>query len=114
MGIIEQIIQKLVAEFNLTPDRLSSDSHLVNDIGCDSLDLAYLWYDFECDFGVLIPDDYQFSTIGDLAEKIEIIKETKYGSQEISNPISDSRFLEDSVENQLYCSFDVMLRVPFL
>lgn len=114
MGILERIIQKLVTEFSLTPDELSSESHLINDIGCDSLDLAYLWYDFECDFGVLIPDDYQFSTIGSLAEKIEIIKETKYGSQEVSNPISDSRCLENSAENQFYCSFDVMLRVPFL
>lgn len=114
MGILEQVIDKLSEEFKLTPDRLSADSHLVKDVGCDSLDLAFLWYDFECDFGITIPDDCQFATIGELTGIIQTLKEEKYGSQEISNSITNFQSLENSAQNQLYCSFDVGLRVSVL
>lgn len=114
MGIVEHIIRKLATEFNLTPDKLNVESQFIHDIGCDSLDLAYLWYDFECDFGLFIPDDYRFSTIGNFAKLIETMKGQSYDTQEIGDPVADLRYIEADIENQLHCSFDVMLRMPVI
>lgn len=82
--VIEIINDSMVNEFELDPDLMKSESHLINDLGMDSLDFVDLVVILQNAFGVKLRDDpnvRQIQTLGDLHKLIlsknEMIKDTK-------------------------------------
>lgn len=65
----------LVEQLGCDHDAIKRDSSLVDDLGCDSLDIVELTMTIEDEFKIEIPDDdaekFQNGTVGDLIEYIE-------------------------------------------
>ena len=82
--IIEIINDSMVKEFELDPDLMKPESHLINDLEMDSLDFVDLVVIMQNAFGVKLRDEpnvRQIRTLGDLHKLIlskkEMIKNSK-------------------------------------
>ena len=67
--IIKTINDSMVKEFELEPEKMTPDSHLVKDLGMDSLDFVDLVVILQTAFGVKLRDEpevRQIQTLGDL------------------------------------------------
>ncbi len=96
MFITEKLIEIISNEFKIDPETLNSDTNLVYDLELDSIDLVYLWYEIEASFGILIPDDFQISTIEVFANYIESMG---VNYEKTCNQKSDFNSMEDRTEN---------------
>jgi acyl carrier protein len=68
MSDIESRVKKIVAEqLGVEKDKITRDTHFVNDLGADSLDTVELVMEFEEEFDIDIPQD--------AAEKIQRVGE---------------------------------------
>lgn len=55
---ITQVVKSMVAErMDVDEDQITDDTHFVNDLQADSLDMAELVIDLEEEFGVQISDE---------------------------------------------------------
>ena len=72
---IDKIINKaMVEEFELSPESLSPEAHIKNDLGLDSLDIVDMVIVLEAAFGFSIRDKaplLKIQTLGDIASFIE-------------------------------------------
>ena len=74
---MEQKIVKLIAEkLNKKVDEIKMESHLVEDLGADSLDVVELVMSFEDEFGITLPDEdvAKLKTIKDIVDYILNLK----------------------------------------
>jgi len=68
MATVEERVVEIVAEqLGVDRDKISRDTHFVNDLGADSLDTVELVMELEEEFDISIPED--------AAEKIQCIGE---------------------------------------
>ena len=74
MASIEERVIDIVAEqLGVEKDKISRESHFVNDLGADSLDTVELVMELEEEFDINIPDDVaeKIQTVGEAIEHIE-------------------------------------------
>ena len=67
-------VEKIIAEnLNIDVDSVKDDSHFVNDLGADSLNIVEVVMGIEEEFEIEIPDEDAGSllTVGDLKQYIE-------------------------------------------
>ena len=73
MEVFEKISQILVDQLDITADKITMDSDIVEDLEADSLDVVDLVMSMEDEFGVEVPDEQieAFHTVGDIVRFIE-------------------------------------------
>ncbi len=74
---IEAKVFQIVAEkLNVAKEKVTRESHFVNDLGADSLDTVELVMEIEDSFDLSIPDDAaeKIQTVGDAIKYIEANK----------------------------------------
>ena len=71
--IFEKVQKALAEQFEVSPDTITLDTNLVDDLGADSLDVVDLVMAIEDEFGVEIPDREALGieTVGDTIKLIE-------------------------------------------
>jgi acyl carrier protein len=70
---LEEIVKEIVAaELRVDRERLASETHLIKDLGADSLDALNIALRLEERFKIKIPDDAlpNFLTIGDIVRGV--------------------------------------------
>ena len=67
MSVFEEVQQMIAEKLSVEPGDIKTDSHFIDDLGADSLDVVELVMAFEEEFGVEIPDE--------AAEKIATVKD---------------------------------------
>ena len=70
-------VQKIIAEgLNISLDKITMDTHLVDDLGADSLDAVELIMALEDEFDIEIADDaaQSIKTVQDIVSYIESLK----------------------------------------
>ncbi len=72
----EKIITLIADKLGKKKEAIKLDSHLVEDLGADSLDVVELIMTFEEEFGVSLPDEdvSKLKTVGDIIEYIKNMK----------------------------------------
>jgi acyl carrier protein len=56
-SVEERVIQIVAEQMGVSPDEVTKDTHLVNDLGAESLDAVELLMEFEEEFDLTIPDE---------------------------------------------------------
>ena len=71
--ILDAIMRECEVTLGIDPRLITVDSHFVNDLGSDSLDLVELVMELEEEFNISIPDDAaaEINTIGDAVRFIQ-------------------------------------------
>ncbi len=71
--MLEKIKFIVSEQLNISPDKITLESSIIDDLGADSLDVVELVMALEENFGVEIPDEEaeKISTIGDIVNYIE-------------------------------------------
>ena len=72
MEVNERVVE--ILKEKLCVEEISSDDHLIEDIGADSLDIVETVMEMEREFGISIPDnevDPNFTTVGHLIDYIQ-------------------------------------------
>ena len=71
--IFEKVQKALAEQFEVSPDTITLDTNLVDDLGADSLDVVDLVMAIEDEFSVEIPEDQveNIKTVGDIVKYIE-------------------------------------------
>lgn len=74
--IEEKVIQIVSEKLNVAREKVTKESHFVNDLGADSLDTVELVMEIEDSFDLSIPDDAaeKITTVGDAIKYIEANK----------------------------------------
>lgn len=70
---IEDKVKKIVCDqMGTTPDKISTETSFINDLGADSLDTVELVMEFEDAFEISIPDEdaEKIQTVGNAVEYI--------------------------------------------
>ena len=73
MEVKERVIEVLSDKLGINKLEIKETQDIMNDLGCDSLDMAEIVMGIEDEFGLVIGDDeiMQVKTVGDLIKKIE-------------------------------------------
>ncbi|NIL96942.1 MAG: acyl carrier protein [Planctomycetales bacterium] len=74
MASVEERVINIVAEqLGADKDKITADTHFVNDLGADSLDTVELVMELEEEFDINIPDESaeKIQTIGEAVKHIE-------------------------------------------
>ena len=60
-------------QLGISVDKIENNSHIIDELGADSLDVVELIMAFSDEFGVDIPDELaqSMSTVGDIVEYLE-------------------------------------------
>ncbi|RMG04789.1 MAG: acyl carrier protein [Planctomycetota bacterium] len=74
-SVEERVINVVADQLGLTKDEITRDSHFVNDLGADSLDLVELVMELEEEFDIDISeeDSEKIQTVGQAIEQIEAV-----------------------------------------
>ena len=78
--IFEKIQEALATQFEISPDKITKDTDIINDLGADSLDLVELIMALEEEYGITISDEsvYEHKTVGDITSFVEtLVKEAE-------------------------------------
>lgn len=72
-SVQERVIDIVAEQLGADKEKISSETHFVNDLGADSLDTVELVMELEEEFDINIPDDAaeKIQTIGQAVEHIE-------------------------------------------
>ncbi len=72
----KKIIELIADKLGKKVDLIKLDSHLVEDLGADSLDVVELIMTFEDEFGIALPDEdvAKMKTVGDIVTYINNLK----------------------------------------
>jgi acyl carrier protein len=78
MSTFDELKAIIAAKLDVSEDKISEDSHFVDDLGADSLDLADLVMEIEEKFNVNFDASDQntdeFTTVGDVIKAIDNLK----------------------------------------
>jgi len=71
--IMDRVVNLVAERMGVEPDQLTADTHFVNDLQSDSLDMAELVIDLEEEFDLTISDEeaQKIETVGQAAEYIK-------------------------------------------
>lgn len=67
-------VQKILAkQLRRSPESVTMESRIKDDLGADSLDILQLLMRIEDDYGIIIPDEElaQFKTVGDVVKFLD-------------------------------------------
>ncbi len=69
----DRVVEIVAEQLGADKEKINNDTHFVNDLGADSLDVVELVMELEEEFDVNIPDDAaeKIQTIGQAVEFIE-------------------------------------------
>ena len=69
LGDVKQIVGE---HMGIAPDDIREGDHLVNDLGCDSLDVTEIAMELEEHFAIDVPDEFidQSLTVGAIADGV--------------------------------------------
>lgn len=72
-SVQERVIEIVCEQLSTSADKVTVETHFVNDLGADSLDTVELVMEFEEKFGIEIPDDQaeKIQTVGEAVQFIE-------------------------------------------
>ncbi len=72
-NIAERVIDIVSEQLGYEKEKISNDTHFVNDLGADSLDQVELVMELEEEFEINIPDDAaeKITTVGQAIDHIE-------------------------------------------
>jgi len=72
-SVEERVIDIVSEQLGADKDKISSETHFINDLGADSLDTVELVMELEEEFDINIPDDAaeKIQTIGEAVKHIE-------------------------------------------
>lgn len=76
MNAFERVKKLIVDELNVDESKIQMDTHLVDDLGADSLDAVELIMSIEEEFGIEINDDVaqNMKTVRDIVSHLENLK----------------------------------------
>jgi len=69
-GPIGRVTNLLVDILGCLPVEVLSTSNIVDDLGCDSIDLAELQLALEDEFGFVVPNDVNLHTVQEIADYV--------------------------------------------
>ena len=71
--MLDKIKSMLAEQLNISEDKISADSKIIEDLGADSLDVVEMLMRLEDDFGVSVSDDEALAlkTVQDIVDIIE-------------------------------------------
>ena len=77
--IIERVTKIIMEKLTVEESEITMDSHFVNDLGADSIDLVELIMEFENEFNIEIPDETaeEMHTVGTAIEFLEKQEKSK-------------------------------------
>jgi len=69
----ERVVNLIAKRMDVEPDQITDETHFINDLQSDSLDMAELVIDLEEEFGVSISDEdaQKIETVGQAIKYIE-------------------------------------------
>lgn len=69
----DRVVKIVCDQMGTTPDKISTDTSFINDLGADSLDTVELVMEFEDEFEISIPDEdaEKIQTVGSAVDYIE-------------------------------------------
>lgn len=72
-SVAERVIDVVADQFGVAKEQIKNETHFVNDLGADSLDVTELVMELEEEFDIHIPDDAaeKIQTVGQAIEHIE-------------------------------------------
>jgi acyl carrier protein len=72
-SVEERVIDIVAEQLGADKEKITSETHFVNDLGADSLDTVELVMELEEEFDISIPDDAaeKIQTIGEAVKHIE-------------------------------------------
>lgn len=73
MSIFEQLQEIIADQLELDVEEITYDSHILDDLGADSLDVVDLVMSIEDEFGIEVPDEAleNIRTVEDMVKYIE-------------------------------------------
>ncbi len=71
--MFENVRNVLAQQFEISPESITPDTNLFDDLGADSLDVVELIMSLEDEYGITIPDDAaaDLVTVGKIADYLE-------------------------------------------
>ena len=71
--MFDRVATIISEQLGISVDKIENNSHIIDELGADSLDVVELIMAFSDEFGVDIPDELaqSMSTVGDIVEYLE-------------------------------------------
>ena len=71
--MIEKVKQLLASQLNISPDKITPESKIVEDLAAESADMIEMVMTMEEEFGISIPDEdaMNLTTVSDIVNYIE-------------------------------------------
>lgn len=71
--MFDKIKKLLATQLNISEDKITADSRLIEDLGADSLDMVEMLMTLEDQFNVTISDEeaLKLKTVGDIVKQLE-------------------------------------------
>ena len=71
--VFEKMRQALAIQFDVSPEKITRETNIINEFGADSLDLVELIMTLEEEYNVSVTDEsvYENKTVGEIADYIE-------------------------------------------
>ena len=71
--VFEKVKQLLAEQLNISADKITMESDIINDLGADSLDVVEMLMGLEDTFNITVPDEMatKLQTVGAVVEFIE-------------------------------------------
>lgn len=88
-SVEERVIDIVADQLGVSKDQVTRESHFVNDLGADSLDLVELVMELEEEFEIDIPDEMA-EKIQSVGQAIEHIEQAVEGAADGENAEQDS------------------------
>ena len=75
-SILDRVIQVAAQQFGVERESIKPETHLINDLGADSLDVTEMVMELEEEFSINIPDDRaeQLKTIAQIVDYISTLE----------------------------------------
>ena len=72
-SVSERVVDIVAEQMGVDKEKVKLETHFVNDLGADSLDVVELVMELEEEFDINIPDDAadKISTVGEVVDYIE-------------------------------------------
>ena len=68
----QQVYAVIARQLNKTPNEISAEKRVIEDLGADSLDVVEMLMNLEDEYGIVVPDDVamKMKTVGDIMDFI--------------------------------------------